>query len=185
MSLDGDVSWHRHWVWGELLWGSGVAKLRGGVEGGNDADVWAGVALCKRYFAAVRSRGHPLHFVSSRAAEAYACLEALALAASNGGHLDKAGAAAAAAVQLCAAYVPALEHEYGDADAHNVRMRAFCRGHCGRCGSFQPMLALQACGLLQRGMPEGGVEGAQGQLRPAVARIKQPKTTNNTTFLFD
>lgn len=135
VSLDGDVSWHRHWVWGELLWGSGVAKLRGGVEGGNDADVWAGVALCKRYFAAVRSRGHPLHFVSSRAAEAYACLEALALAASNGGHLDKAGAAAAAAVQLCAAYVPALEHEYGDADAHNVRMRAFCRGHCGRCGS--------------------------------------------------
>lgn len=134
-SLEADASWHRHWVFSELLWCSGIAQLRGGVEGGSDESVWTGLKLCKRHLAVTRSRGHPAHFVSARAAEAFACLEALSLAASSGGHADKALAAAAGAVQIAAPYITALENEYGCDDEHNVRMRAFCRDHCGQCGA--------------------------------------------------
>ena len=133
-SLEADALWHRHWVWGESLWVNGIAKLRGGVERGNDDSVWTGMALCKRHLAVIRLRGHPPHYVSARAAEAFACLEALSLVASQGGHVEKARAAAAAAVQVAASYIQALEAEYGCDDEHNVRMRAFCRDHCGQCG---------------------------------------------------
>ena len=134
-SLEADESWHRHWVFGELLWCNGIAQLRGGVEGGSDESVWAGLKLCERHLAVTRSRDHPAHFVSARAAEAFACLEALSLTAAAGGHTDKALAAAAGAVQVAAPYITALENEYGCEDEHNVRMRAFCRDHCGHCGA--------------------------------------------------
>ena len=93
--------------------------------------------LCERHLAVTRSRDHPAHFVSARAAEAFACLEALSLtaAAAGAGHTDKALAAAAGAVQVAAPYITALENEYGCEDEHNVRMRAFCRDHCGHCGA--------------------------------------------------
>ena len=51
------------------------------------------------------------------------------------GGLASGLAAAAGAVQVAAPYITALENEYGCEDEHNVRMRAFCRDHCGHCGA--------------------------------------------------
>lgn len=59
----------------------------------------------------------------SKAAEVFACLSA-----------TKDPECAALAAQLCSPYLPALEHEYGTEDSHNVAMRAWFKTHCGQCG---------------------------------------------------
>lgn len=104
-------------------------RLRGGVERGKDDAVWDGVQMCRSYFEHLRASGQPAHRVAARAAETFACLEALSLAKGAAQHK-----AAAAAVQLCAPYLVAAECIYAADDEHNVRMRAFCRNQCGECG---------------------------------------------------
>ena len=124
-----EASWRSHWAWREMEWRVGILTLRGGVEGGKEDALWEGLAMCSSYFAYVDARGHPRHFVAARAAEVFACLEALAAAGGAAQHR-----AAAAAVRECAPFLPALECYYGHDDEHNIRMRAFCSSHCGQCG---------------------------------------------------
>ena len=68
----------------------------------------------------MRSR-HPTrwHFVSSQAAECYACLVALQDEEAN-----------VLASEMCTPFMHALENEYGELDANNVQMRAWLKhGH--------------------------------------------------------
>lgn len=119
------AAWGGHWVSSVALWTRGLRELRRGVEGGDLllARAAAGTPLAA-YFAWCHERWPKCrHYASSHAAEVFACLVAT-------GDPE----CAALATQLCSPYLPALEHEYGEEDEHNVAMGKFFRTHCGQCG---------------------------------------------------
>ena len=118
------ADWGGHWVFAAALWSDGLSRLRGGVEGGDGVLARSSFPILGEYFSWVRSR-HPTrcHFVSSQAAECYACLVALQDEDAN-----------VLASETCTPFMHALENEYGELDAQNVQMRAWLKSHCGRCG---------------------------------------------------
>lgn len=116
--------WDRHWVAGETRWRTGVAELRGGVEGGDFARARSAFPAVAAYFAWARACWpEKPHFVAMRAAECYACLAAM-------GTPD----AKLLVSRLCLPYIAALENEYGTDDRHNIELRRLCKISCGQCG---------------------------------------------------
>jgi hypothetical protein len=116
--------WGGHWVWSAEIWARGLPMLREGVEGGDVALARSAGPILQSYFEWCKERWPTCpHFVSSRAAEVYACLAAT-------GDAECAGFAS----RLCSPYLPALQYEYGIEDGHNKAMGSFFKSHCGRCG---------------------------------------------------
>lgn len=123
--------WAGHWVHCAALWRRGIRALRAALAAGDAAGARAAAPRIAAYFAwADAAHPHARHFASARAAEAFACLRA---AVETLGDVE----AGALACRLAALYLPALEHEYGTADAHNAAMRAYCAARCGACGRLR------------------------------------------------
>ena len=117
------------------MWAEGIGGLRGGIETGDLARARAALPLLEEYLNICRERWPRCpHFVSSQAAEVYACLAALT---KMGGDslIKEQRAAAALCSRLCAPFMVALENEYGAEDPHNRAMRAFLGSSCGHCGT--------------------------------------------------
>lgn len=156
------AAWEGHWVHCAALWRIGIRELRAALAAGDARGARAAAPRLAAHFAWARAAfPHAPNFASARAAEAFACLRAAAEALGD-------AEAGALAVRLCAAYLPALEAEYGAADVHNAAMRAFCAGRCAACGRG----GCAGCGAPAIGAGGGRARAGALPLLPSAGSIK-------------